>query len=561
MINTSFWICREISRLLVESGVKTVVCCPGTRNAPLLVAFARNSSLKCVSVIDERSAAFIALGIARTKKEGVALCCTSGSALLNFAPAVSEAYYSGLPLIVVSADRPLSWIDQADSQTIRQKDALADITAARYSVDGDSSDHWYAGRMLNEALLTALKPGKNRPVHINIHLGEPLNGEIDDSEDKPTRVIRNMLPHKSIPTAVMRRFAADCLADKKVAVVIGFMQPDSSLSAALKKLSAKRNVIVLAEYVANLHNCNAITNLDALLASIRSDESDYYPDVILYAGGSFVGRSVKEFLRRSGASTYRIGFDDNLIDTFCNLCGCFETDPKSFFASLASAMVPLECSFDYSGLWHSASDAADKKTASLLEQMPWCDFSAVGRLMQILPENVNFQASNGMGVRYACSVPGIKIHRFDCNRGVSGIDGSTSTALGSTLFTDRTTVLLSGDMSAQYDIAPFASGLMDSRFKMVVISNGNGGIFHVIKATRNFPELDSLISPKVCFPAKALADAYGLAYFKAESFEELEQSARAFMNESGRPALLEIRTDGAASAELYRNFIAEFLTV
>lgn len=560
MFNTSSKVCREISMLLSEHGVKYVICSPGTRNAPLLMAFNRNKRLCCLTVIDERSAGFVALGLAQAKNTPVALCCTSGTALLNYAPAVAEAYYKGLPLIVISADRPAEWIDQADSQTIRQPQALAGIVSASYSVsdsqEEDKTGGWFANRVINEAILKAAFPGKFRPVHINVHLGEPLDTQTED-DCHPVRVIKNMMPVPSVPTTVARKFARERLAGKKIMIVLGGMCPDNQLSKAIARLSGNGNVVIMAEETANLNGvANRMKCIDPLFAYIGNDRRRYYPDVVIYAGGSIVSRSLKEFLREAGSECFRVGMDDNLTDTFMNLSGVFTLRPADFFRTLASAIVPyISEDNGFCSRWNRASEAAVRYAESEISKMEWCDFSAVSRILSAAPESFNLQVSNGMALRYAMNLPLRKFHRFDANRGVSGIDGCSSTALGATIASGRTTLFLSGDMCAQYDAAAFSSGLLSPRFKMVVTGNGNGGIFHIIRATRNLPEVNTLISPAVTFPAKKLAEAYGLKYFEASSFEELDSVLYGFIRCDDAPALLYIDTSEADSAAIYLNFI------
>ena len=181
MADTDKSVVRILFNLLEAHGVRRVVCSPGSRNAPLLIAADARKRLETSVVIDERSAAFVALGMAMVSRRPVALVCTSGTALLNYAPAVAEAYYQGVPLIVISADRPLEWIDQDDSQTIRQPEALRNFVKGSYSLsDREQCDRpgWYETRIVNDAILTALAP-KQGPVHINVRLSPPLGATVD----------------------------------------------------------------------------------------------------------------------------------------------------------------------------------------------------------------------------------------------------------------------------------------------------------------------------------------------------------------------------------------------
>ncbi|MDE7351068.1 MAG: 2-succinyl-5-enolpyruvyl-6-hydroxy-3-cyclohexene-1-carboxylic-acid synthase, partial [Muribaculaceae bacterium] len=182
MINTSNVYCRQIVELIRAHGVQTAYCSPGSRNAPLILAMEACGEIKKRVVIDERSAAFQAYGCALVERCPVALVCTSGTAVLDYAPAVAEAYYSGVPLIVVSADRPSEWIDQDDSQTIRQFGVLRNIVKGSYDVraipEGSGMEYtsrmrWNINRTVNEAMLKALE-GKPGPVHINVQLSDPL---------------------------------------------------------------------------------------------------------------------------------------------------------------------------------------------------------------------------------------------------------------------------------------------------------------------------------------------------------------------------------------------------
>jgi 2-succinyl-5-enolpyruvyl-6-hydroxy-3-cyclohexene-1-carboxylate synthase len=169
-----------LATLLASHGVKRAVLSPGSRNVPLLVAVSKEPSIETEVVVDERSAAFMALGMASISGCPVALVCTSGTALLNYAPAVAEAYYRHIPLVVVSADRPHCWIDQDDSQTIRQQGALASIVKASYDISADAvtpDDDWYANRVINDALINATT-GCKGPVHINMQINEPLGNRL-----------------------------------------------------------------------------------------------------------------------------------------------------------------------------------------------------------------------------------------------------------------------------------------------------------------------------------------------------------------------------------------------
>ena len=241
-----------LADLLEQAGVETVVCSPGSRNAPLIAAL-EEKPLKLLDIIDERAAAFVALGIARQSRKRVAMVCTSGTALLNYAPAVAEAFYQGVPLVVVSADRPMQWIDQDDSQTIRQAGALGNIVKGSFDIPdfpgSDAEMCWYASRTVNEALLLAVssKPG---PVHLNFQFNEPLRSEA--SLEVAPRQVSLLSGKSSIPVTVGRELAKH-LQDKRILLVAGFLPPDHKLSSILRRFITLPNVFLLPEVLSNLH--------------------------------------------------------------------------------------------------------------------------------------------------------------------------------------------------------------------------------------------------------------------------------------------------------------------
>ena len=233
---------KILIEVLKEKGIRQVVLSPGSRNAPLLVAFAREKQIRHFVVLDERSAAFMALGMAQQSGVPVALVCTSGTAPLNYAPAIAEAYYQRLPLIVITADRPVEWIDQDDSQTIRQQAVFRNIVKASYQLPAElfhADEHWYANRLVNDALNTALK-GRQGPVHLNIPLRESLYG-LRDYPEREVRTIECIDPAPSLSAGVMQRLVDIFDHCPKVMILAGFHRPDFRLREALHRLAGIGN--------------------------------------------------------------------------------------------------------------------------------------------------------------------------------------------------------------------------------------------------------------------------------------------------------------------------------
>ncbi len=549
---------RTLSELLAAHGIERVVVSPGSRNAPLVMALTRNADLECSVVIDERSAAFAALGMSLQSGKPVAVCCTSGTALLNYAPAVAEAFYRQVPVVVISADRPEEWIDQDDSQTLWQQDALAPYVKRRCDISARldfGNGAWWVNRTVNDALLEAVS-GRPGPVHINIRLDAPLNRTVDADEGHE-RVIREIEPTGELTTARSRELGTLLASPHRVMVVTGFHVPDFRLNKALGKMAALPNVAVLTETISNLHNPLFVSRIDSTLCRLgKAEREAMAPDTVITLGGALVSRHVKEWIRSLPPETehWHVGVSHTTIDCFKHLSLRIEMQPAIFMRQLASAMQIHRSECDYAEMWHKAAAEAAVIHGLKVKSAPWCDLKALAMVFDRIPPTWNLHLSNGTPIRYAQLMDCSRIHRSDCNRGVSGIDGCTSTALGASAIYRGVTLLISGDMSFQYDIAALSSQLMSPRFKMIVMCNGGGGIFRFIGATRDLPELDRYLSVGTNLPLRGLCEAYGIRYDEASSEPELDKAFAAFAAESRRPALLAIHTDGALSARVLRDY-------
>ncbi len=562
MYNTSNKTCRCIVRLLERHGVKKAIVSPGSRNAPLLVALSRNQSISKEVVVDERCAAFIALGYSLVSQEPVALVCTSGTALLNYAPAIAEAYYRRIPLIVISADRPKEWIGQDDSQTIVQPGALSNYVKRSYDISTGQTENdiWYANRVVNDALLTALS-GRIGPVHINLQLDEPLGEICDDSSDAADDVFCRKITMLK-PKSVMDASCANALGEKiaspcKVMIIAGFLNPDKMLNDALLRLSRMPNIVVLTETIANLHGDTFINSIDAVLSGLNEERlDDLVPDMVISTGGALVSRHIKQYIRRHKVREHwHVGEMDDTVDCFKQLTMRVEMSPSVFFSQLASGMPTHEAESDYAHRWEVAKNRAGSLTTAYAARSPWSDFKAFSILIPLIPKRWNVHFSNGTAIRYAQIFGDRRYHRCDCNRGVSGIDGCTSTAVGASLaYKEDVTLLVSGDMSARYDIGAIGSGCLSPRFKMIVIDNGGGGIFRFISSTSGLDIREEMFCHPQSESIGEIADSMGFKVYAASDENELRAAFSAFASESESPALLLIHTPAEESAEILKNY-------
>ena len=545
-------VCAAVVSVLRSCGaVRHAVLSPGTRNVPLLVAFDADPHIDCKVVVDERSAAFVALGMADATGSPVAIACTSGTAPLNYAPALAEAYYRQIPIFAVTADRPSEWVDQDDSQTIRQPGIFANYVKATYDLPVDASPR-YVKRMLHDAASMALAAPRG-PVHINVQIADP-GGDMADC------VADDILPvHQSDVTLPVSECSADDLArhiasGQKILVVAGFS--DEHLDGAVERLLTHGNVAVLAEPCAGIHACDAVHNIEPALAALRRTP-DAVPDVVVTVGGSIVSGVLKQWLRAlPDIELYCVKTTPAAIDCYGQRYRHVQAFAAEFLSRVCDRAGQPVADAGYGRLWRDASKAAAARLSGYCSTAEWSALGAMNLIHAALPAGVNLQLSNGMAVRYAEMFDFAACRRICCNRGVSGIDGSSSTAIGFASASQAPTVFISGDMSFQYDIGALAITFIPDNFRMIVLNNGGGGIFKYIKATRDIAAGPRWYDAPVNLPLRALASAYGFGYFRADAAEGFMATFDKFMSAPGA-AILEIVTDAATDAEILRNFLKQ----
>lgn len=561
--------CRILLDVAEAHGVRNVVCSPGSRNTPLLVAVSARRNLLRHVVVDERSAAFMALGLALETRRPVALICTSGTALLNYAPAVAEAYYQSVPLIVISADRPQQWIDQDDSQTIRQFEALRNFVKKSYSlpaVDFPGEEMlWMANRIANDAMTEALS-GRMGPVHVNVSLDAPLGNKIATDGLPEQRIIKMVSPSPVPAPGEMARLAEEAAASR-ILFVAGFMQPDNRMNKAVAELSSLPNVYVMAETISNLHLDSRPWTIDTLLSSLDSkDRKQLAPDLIITVGGALVSRQVKEYLRGcANARHWSVGFSHTTVDCFKNLALRIEADRAVFIWQLARLMkrhrlADSPCT-GYAAEWRERKKAALKRASEFVRNTGWCEMKAFDIILKSLPKGINLHLSNGTSIRYAQLLTEEMPHSCHCNRGVSGIDGSTSTAIGAAIGYNGMTLLITGDMSFSYDIGAFNLRECPDSMRIIVICNQGGGIFRFIPSTGQLEEREELFCADPQVPVKGIAEAYGWRYMEADSEETLRDVLPDFFDGASVKTVLKIDCDGILGASILKQYMTNLQNI
>ena len=509
------------SRLVHQCGCREVVVSPGSRCAPLTVAFARDGHYRLHPIVDERCAAFVALGMAAALREPVALICTSGTAMLNYAPALAEAYYRRIPLIAMTADRPERWIDQRDSQTIRQAHALDAVVRHSVDIRDDGTDEYlrYATLLLNDALDAACGRIAG-PVHINMQFDAPLTTMMPVSAGagiQPRR-LRHPLPRPAVDFSTV---TSTIPPDARVMVVAG----DGSEACAPILESAGSKMLVMAEPQANI-KCTAMPKVDYAAADFPA------PDVVVVTGGAIVNQRLKNYLRSLEHTRFiSVGYDDRIVDTYSNLDTHIEAEPAEFLAALAAHLTETGYGTGY-----------PSRAPYSLEGLQL----AVDAL-----QGYDIHFSNGTSVRHA---QGLKIDgRVYSNRGVSGIDGCTSTAIGAAMAGVRPVALVTGDMSAAYDVGALAIDGIPPTFRMIVLDNGGGDIFRAIATTRRLPECDDYFAMAPRFPLEGLARAYGMGYYTTDGGAPDRSVLAAWAAHTGALAILRLGVDTAETKKMFAN--------
>lgn len=545
-----------------EGGLTHIVFSPGSRNAPLSIAFDEHPGFTTYVIPDERCAAFYALGMAQQLKRPVAIACTSGSAPLNYFPAVAEAYYQGVPLVVITADRPQEWVDQGDGQTIVQSNVFGShvLEAVQLNAIHTDSQRWLFERQCAQAIQAAGGRRKG-PVHLNIPFTEPLY-----ETTETIHTIRRWVHYTEGAlelTASDRGFVQEkWTAAARRMIICGQMPEYQELGEALSELAKDPSVAVIVEHTSNLAGPDFIHCTDRALNQLTKDElAAFQPDLVVVLGGAVVSKRIKTFLRTAkNLEAFRIGSDFPFMDTFQSLVFSSAVEPASFIEYLLEINKQAKTVSDFGKRWKQRDRAAQQKHAEYLESCPFSDLKAMKTVLGHIPEHSQVHMGNSSIIRYVLLFDPVKSIRYWCNRGTSGIDGSSSTACGAALGdTGSLHVLISGDMAFFYDSNAFWSNHKPANLSVIVLNNGGGDIFNIIPGPDTTPQRDRYFVARQHFSAEYICKAYGLEYTSANSVETIDEQMKALLlpSASGSPKLLEIHTAGIENSEVLKNYFKQ----
>ena len=490
-----------LTALLVAHGIRHAVVCPGSRNAPIVHNLNECPDIRCYPVTDERSAGFYALGMSQALHAPVVVCVTSGTALLNLAPAVAEAYYQHIPLVVVSADRPRQWIDQLDGQTLPQPDALGRFVrkAVALPEPHDDESRWYCNRLVNEALMV-----RHAPVHINIPITEPLF----------------LFTVVALPQ------------ERKIECLPADIQPTTLAHLGRMFMQSKRPMLITGQPL-NPH-------LDEAVLLVQDDER-YVPDFVLYIGGSIVSKRLKHFLRKA-KETWVVNETGEVNDTFMNLTYLVQGDGEVVADHVRFLLEDQPHPFVQ--LWDQLIRRIHVQAAAY--EPVYSQMAAVRCFeshLSVLSSQFSVHYANSSAIRLANIYAQ---HTVFCNRGVNGIEGSLSTAAGFSCVTDDRVYCVVGDLSFFYDQNALWNQNLRGNLRILLLNNGKGAIFNMLPGLEQSPARDKFVAAEHHTSAEGICQQNHVAYLKATNMEEMQQGIAAlFHQESDRPVLLEVFTSPA----------------
>lgn len=551
MIYPKIPLAQSIIEICLAKGIKNIIISPGSRNAPLTIGFVNNPEFNCYSIADERCAAFFALGIAQQTQKPTVVVCTSGSALLNYYPAFAEAFYSQIPLIVISADRPQSKIDIGDGQTIRQENVFKNhsLYNANLTEEVSVKNDLKINKAINKAFT------KKGPVHINAPFEEPLYQTVSKLDVDVTISAFAKGNHKiSIDEIV--EFTNIWNKSKKKLILVGENKPNQIDTAIIESLAKDDSVVVMTENTSNLHHPSFLNNIDTIITPFDKKEfKELQPDILITFGGMVVSKRIKAFLRSYNPKHHWHIDTLRAYDTFGCLTHHFKVNPNQFFHQFLRFTIPIKSK--YRSIHQDIAALRARKHKEYLSKIPFSDFKAFGKIIPSLPEDSMLHLSNSSAIRYAQLIAVDSSIEVFCNRGTSGIDGSTSTAIGAAVANEKPTVLIAGDIGFLYDSNALWNAYTPKNFKIILINNGGGGIFRILPGHEETTVFNTFFETSHCLTAEQLAKMYGFEYSIASDEASLENSLKNLYAQNDKPSILEIFTPTLENNKILLQYFKE----
>lgn len=552
---------KELAQIVISAchqfNIDTVVISPGSRNAPLTVGFSNHPTIKTLSIVDERCAAFFALGIAQQTQKPVAIVCTSGSALLNYYPAIAEAFYSNIPLVVISADRPKHLIDIGDGQTIRQENVFQNHILFSANLIEEDAKKEYNINLISEALQIA--NAKKGPIHINVPFDEPLYETVDNLDAVIANKVKQSLNEQITSSFSPRNDKIDFEiltnlwnSSTKKMILVGVEFPNNELQKIIDDFKNDSSVIILTETTSNLASDRTINSIDKLIFPLSEEAfKELKPEVLLTFGGMVVSKKIKQFLRIHQPTHHWHINEHKAMNTFHCLTEFVKEKPAVFLTELVSKSRIIES--NYQQKWLHEKEKRAEKHQQYLAQIQHSDLKVFEQVLESVPEDAQLQLGNSSVVRYAQLFDVKKSLKVFCNRGTSGIDGSTSTAIGAAFASNNQTVFITGDLSFFYDSNALWNTYIPNSFRIIIINNNGGGIFRFIPGPKSTNALKYFETPHQ-LTAAHLCKMYQLEYISVSETTKVAAALKSFYQDSNAPKVLEVFTDKEINETILKEY-------
>lgn len=543
-------------QLLAETflafGIEHIILSPGSRNGALATHFTHHPKFKTYSIVDERCAGFVALGMAQQLRKPVVICCTSGSAAANYYPAVTEAFYQNVPLVILTADRPEHLVDNFDGQTIRQKNLFELHSYHNTQLSEDESTQSLTDNLglIKKAIKACFHDFG--PVHINMPFSEPLY-EFQETIDIQFDEFKIPQKEKIDLEFDFEELVNIWNSNKKKLFLVGMQFPDEKLNHLLNELSQDDSIVILTETTSNLYSKNFFNKIDQVIFPLNEEKlSELKPDLLITIGQNVVSKKVKSFIR-----THKPKFHWHLDefwqpDTYQCLTHKIKMNPVEFLEKFTPKIQTSGS--NYHQIWNEIRNLHQQKHDEFLQNTPFSDLTVFEELIKTYPEKWQIHYGNSSGIRYAQLFDHNLSNEIFCNRGTSGIDGTTSTAVGAAMASEKPTVVISGDISFFYDSNALWNNYIPKNFRIIIVNNGGGNIFKIIPGPENSGVVESVFETRHHLTAEHLAKMFGFEYENANNLEEMKLALNSFYEISERPKILEINTSEIENAQIQRDY-------
>ncbi|WP_238784196.1 2-succinyl-5-enolpyruvyl-6-hydroxy-3-cyclohexene-1-carboxylic-acid synthase [Blattabacterium cuenoti] len=549
-----------MGEILKAKSIFNIIISPGSRNAPIIIHFTQYKNFKTYSIVDERCAGFFALGIAQQIRKPVVISCTSGSAVVNYYPAITEAFFQNIPLILVTADRPKKIIDVFEGQSIKQENIFQKHVEVSVQLTEDDSELgiWYNDRLINESINKCIL--KNKPIHINIPFSEPLYNTIDHLQVKP-KIIKTVPVKNYIETCNYKKEQDIWKKYEKKMILLGLYYPEKNMEKVLRKLSLDPSIVIFTETTSHVYGQFFFSNIDVLIFNMNPKKwISFKPHILLTVGTNIISKKIKFLLRKyPPIYHWHIGTNyENYPDTYYKLTTYWPIDPESFFEIFYNSNNILISTSDYRKKWEKLRKERIKKHKFFLKkEKSFSDLKVLFFVFKSIPNNTILQLGNSMIVRYYQLFYEKKYSiKSYCNRGTSGIDGCVSTAIGSAITIKKTVTLIVGDISFFYDSNALWNNYIPKNFRIILINNGGGNIFRFISEKKLPEKIFNFFETKHIFNAEKICEMYNWKYERVYDQYTLKKSLSFFWKRSKKPCLLEIDTKKYNNAKILRKYLS-----